>query len=315
MVGIFLLLGLGLAAAFVSTSGDDDAVAVEETDLPEQSFTDGDDRVYDESHRDAVTRTLMDYVDSGEMSGPEADDILQTAFLDGPFNVVTGDGDDSVLGSAGDDRIDAGADADVVHGGLGDDVVQLGDGTDTYGVDDRAGRFPDDVRPFPLSNEFGIDEAVLEGGDDFVRGGAGDDDIADGYGSNTLLGNEGQDLLIAIDQDGLSPDSVSGGYGQDSIFVDQGDRVTTGAGDDRVSVDIVSGVTDGYQAVTITDFVLGQDRVELEGWDGLMDGDSDPVTVTDSDDGLAAVIAVNGIPVVEVIGGQGLTRADVSVSG
>ncbi len=315
MVGLLLLLGLGLAAAFVSTSNDNDAVAVEETELPEQSFAEGDDRVYDESHRDAVGLTLMDYVDSGEMSGAEADDILAAAFHHGPFNVATGGGDDSVLGSAGDDRIDAGADADVVHGGLGDDVVQLGDGSDTYGFDERAGSFPDDVRPFPLSNEFGINEAVLEGGDDFVRGGAGDDNIADGHGANTLLGNEGQDLLIAIDQDGLSPDSVSGGYGQDSIFVDQGDRVTTGAGDDRVSVNIVSGVTDGYRAVTITDFVLGQDRVELEGWDGLLDGDTDPVTVTDSDDGLAAVIAVNGIPVVEVIGGHGLTRADVSVSG
>lgn len=51
-------------------------------------------------------------------------------------------------------------------------------------------------------------------------GGAGADFIADGYGANLIQGQQGDDFIVTIDQDGLSPDTVEAGFGNDMIFVD-----------------------------------------------------------------------------------------------
>ena len=139
------------------------------------------------------------------------------------------------------------------------------------------------------------------------------------------MGNQGSDVLIGIDQDGLSPDTLEGGLGQDAIIADEGDVVSPGPQSDkaidRVTVDVFSGVENGYDPVAIEDFDPERDIIELEGSFGLLIGPTptpanpnppDPVRV--NQDGEDTLISVNEIPVVRVIGVQGIARADVLIS-
>ena len=154
-------------------------------------------------------------------------------------------------------------------------------------------------------------------------GGAGADFIADGYGANLIQGQQGDDFIVTIDQDGLSPDTVEAGFGNDMIFVDEGDVVTASHGQDQITVDLWDGVSSDYSFVTITDFDPTKDILELEGSEALLrtrtptgpeDVVNNLITVEDLEDGSGAVVMVNDIPVVVLIGGQGMSVSNVRLS-
>ncbi|WP_299586696.1 hypothetical protein [uncultured Tateyamaria sp.] len=315
MVGILALLGFGLLVGGLSgLGGDDDPVAepVDDGVEPTQVASEGDDplQFVGDAYVDDFQAGLDDLVSEGELTQAQADALFDnTASASGPLNIVTGDGEDGILGGDQDDTISVGGGDDGAAGGEGDDLIELGAGADVSGESDRTGSFPDDNRPFVQSDAGVATAAVLEAGNDTIRGGGGADDIADAYGSNELRGENGDDFIVAVDSDGVTPDVVRGGTGSDALIVDQGDTVNTGVGQDFVTVDVTSGVEEGYQLVTIEDFDPANDRLELEGEDSLLNGTGAGVTVEPFDGGVT--VLVNGVEVVRVVGGTGLTPQDI----
>ncbi len=324
-----LLIILGLGAAFALTAliggGTSDADDTGTSTGPDTiTGSEGDDIISDASYRTGFTTNLDDLVTEGEITQTEADAVLTSiVFTQGAQELATQGGDDLVLAGGGNDRIDTGAGDDSAAGGAGDDRVRLGDGDDVYGSDSRTVTGPDDQ--LTVESDFSVfaPDAVTEGGNDTVAGGAGDDFIADGFGANLLQGQQGRDVIVAVDQDALSPDTVDGGFGRDALFVDQGDQVTGGAGADTITLDLFGADLTGYQPMTITDFVRGEDVLVLEGTPALLrapapvsptDAPVDPVSVADVAGTADAAVAINGVVVALVKGGQGLARADIRIS-
>jgi Ca2+-binding RTX toxin-like protein len=86
-----------------------------------------------------------------------------------------------------------------------------------------------------------------------VRAGAGLDVVIGGAGADVLFGEAGSDVLIG----GQGPDRLIGGQGSDRL---------TGGSEADVFV-LIAGEETGVAAETIADFVVGTDRVELQGFD------------------------------------------------
>ena len=260
-----------------------------------------------------ISQILPDLFDelenSGELNSAERQAAEESVtLLNGPMDVATGADPDLIFGSSGDDQIDAGKGADVVFGNTGDDTVLLGDGLDSYGIEN--------FDPVPQSQPDAVcaplDEASIEGGDDWVRGGKGADVIADGFGSNRLAGNEGGDLIISVDQDEGNPDEVFGGFGFDTLIVDEGDTVSTGDGKDEVVAYLKGAVEAGYDPIEITDFNRSDDMIQIQAPVGVLGNDPlASISITELADGSGSVIEVNGVPTIVVTGGTGLAPIDL----
>ncbi len=98
-------------------------------------------------------------------------------------------------------------------------------------------------------------------GDDLVLGGLGDDNLVGGLGDDTLLGREGEDTL-------------AGGAGSNEL--------TGGANEDTFVIDYVS--ADPGQDI-ITDFTLGIDSIEINGFPGI--SVLEDIVRTDTPEGLS----------------------------
>lgn len=185
--------------------------------------------------------------DPGFTDGPDV--ITGTEEAD---RLTSGAGDDTVNGLGGDDQIFLGPGRDVANGGEGDDeifgegggdVVTGGPGNDRIFLGDG----------FDESTEFVLDGVPQDLGDDLIRGGADNDVITDTHGSNQIFGEEGADVIFAVDNIGVEgqPDILSGGFGTDLIFGDDGDIITGGAREDTF-VAVFDEAND--DPVTITDY-------------------------------------------------------------
>ena len=325
MIAILMLLGVGALAAVVGAFGDDDSDGGNAA-VPGQSLTDDDDEVIGADYEAGATSYLADLVSEGEISQATMDGILDEAITEGPMNIDLGAGNDSALGSAGDDTLTGGEGGDYITGGEGDDLVDLGAGDDAYGVESSFAATPeDDIWTHPYDAALYGDEADYEAGDDTIMGGAGADAISDSYGLNEINGQQGDDFIVAVDaeDDGLTPDVVKGGHGNDYLFVDEGDTVTGSLGADEITVDLFDGVAEGYSVVTVTDFNPDEDMLELEGAYSLFYGPDPsgpddvietPLSVADVENGEDAIVYISGVPVVLVVGGAGLTTANLSIS-
>lgn len=126
--------------------------------------------------------------------------------------------------------VSAGAGDDTVLGGYGALTADGGDGNDT------------------LTARWG--QATL-------LGGAGNDVLAGGTGRAVLDGGDGRDRLVLGSGGGLA----DGGRGDDTLVAGGGDQVLTGgAGRDSFVIGLGTG------RVTITDFRLGRDSLQLDDW-------------------------------------------------
>lgn len=180
-----------------------------------------------------------------------------------------GDGQDSLSGGAGDDSLYGGAGHDTLSGGAGADAMAGGEGSDVYIVDNAgdtvtelAGEGTDQVYvslssytladtlenlTFQGSGAFqgtGNDAANLiygGGGNDTLSGLGGHDEIRGGSGNDIVSGGAGDDLIVG----GSGADVMTGGVGAD-IFRISSYESSVGPGADR-----------------ITDFVSGEDRIDL----------------------------------------------------
>jgi Ca2+-binding RTX toxin-like protein len=151
---------------------------------------------------------------------------------------------------------------------------------------------------------FGSDDLQGNTGDDTISGGLGNDWSVGGQGNDQLLGNAGDDIVLG----NLGQDTCSGGAGADTVRGGQGDDVVRGgAGDDFVSGDRGNDTLTGGQGADLfnSSAQSGLDRIEdfnrAEG-DRLQLEDGSTFTLTQ--EGLDAVVTVNGLARVVLVGVQ-----------
>lgn len=331
MLGLFALLGVGIAMAAIAGGGDE-APAEETTaeaeapEIPQEKLSDDPQFVAPASDRGNLL-SLFNAIaaESDRFSSEQAAAIVEGATLiDGPMNVDTSGGDDVVFGSASNDVIVAGAGDDMVLGGAGDDQVRLGDGNDTYGLETPGSEGGAELTaPQNMPQQLADYIAVLQtsdAGNDSVWGGKGNDVLRDGRGINRLAGNEGNDLINVVDIDEVTPDMAVGGWGNDHLIVDQGDVAWGGQGADLIEMVFPKRLEAGFKPIKIADFERGVDRIELNGVAASLshvDKAALPETlykIEDLADGSGSMILVNGIPVVHVVGGQGLKVSDLIIT-
>ena len=323
MLGVLALVGLGVGlTALMLNDDDDDSEAVPSG--PRVS-TEDDDFVFDQGFRPGISAGLDDLVAEGEITRAEADEILgDIDFVSGTQNLDTRAGDDEVVLLEGNNRIETGEGDDTVLSGAGADNVNLGSGDDVYGTDTRVIHRDDDVQSFPEPDDaIPVGDTlvrgdVLEQGNDTIAGGTGDDAISDNFGRNLINGQQGDDFIISVDdaRDQGTADTVRGGFGQDTLVVDQGDHVTTGDGADQVVIETYNGVVDGYDLITITDFIAGQDALTVQGDADLLrpapDGTS-PVSLQELEDDGGTLVLINGIPIAHLLGAQGMSPGQIEL--
>jgi uncharacterized delta-60 repeat protein len=231
---------------------------------------DGNDRVY--------AGDGNDFVDGGNgddtIRGGSGEDWLLGG--NGDDDVDGGSGFDIIDGGSGDDRIFGGSEFDVINAGTGADVVYGGSGMDVIiGGEDAAGdrlygdgyeSLDDFLAGNPVTTNFGNDNIGGGAGNDVIYGDSGTDGTAGGDdyllgegGSDTICGEGGNDIIDG----GEGRDTLRGGHGLDYLIGGAGaDVLTGGEGPDNFVYEDAS-ESSLLAADRITDFVRGEDRIDL----------------------------------------------------
>jgi len=185
---------------------------------------------------------------------------------DGKNILDGGTGNDSLSGGAGADSLLGGVGNDAFEGGLGNDTMRGGDGVDLADfaaagvdmtIDLTTGRATGDGTDIL----FEIENILAGDGDDKLTGSAGANDLDGGAGIDSLNGGAGNDTLAGCFF------GANGGRGER-------DTLVGGAGNDIFQLGWSSGrfYDDGNTAnagrtdyILITDFTIGQDKLQLDG--------------------------------------------------
>jgi len=184
---------------------------------------------------------------AGTGSGGDA----QGDTLTGIENAEGGSGNDTLIGSGAANRLLGGAGNDTLSGAAGDDTLSGGAGGDLLAGGDGV-----DWAAYDASSS-GVAVSLLAGtasggeaagdtlsGVENLRGSAFADTLTGDGGANALAGGAGNDLL----RGGLGNDTLTGGTGNDLFRFD------------------VPDVPNGVQADVVTDFTIGQDRIDYRDW-------------------------------------------------
>ena len=194
-------------------------------------------------------------------------DDLSGAAGDDRFYVLENDGNDDIDGGSGIDSYDASTAFLSVNVNLTTGLARMGGATDDLTGIERAfgGTGNDSLTGDKLANTLsgndGNDILTGNGGADRLLGGLGNDTLSGGDGNDRLVGNEGRDALNGGAGDdvlngGLDVDAMTGATGADRfVWTDYEDFIAVSGGIDR-----------------ITDFVAGQDTIDLSGIDALAQG-------------------------------------------
>ena len=182
-------------------------------------------------------------------------------------NVIDGGvGNDRLDGAGGADSLLGGAGNDVFLGGMGNDTMRGGDGVDMAnfveaGVDLRV-----DLNTGRISGEgtdliFDIENILAGDGQDTLLGNAAGNDLDGGAGIDSLSGGGGNDTLAGCFFGAAGGrgeiDSLTGGVGLDVFQL--------GWSSGRFYDDGIAGNAGRNDYVLITDFTVGQDRLQLDG--------------------------------------------------
>lgn len=155
--------------------------------------------------------------------GTEQRDVIVVV---GPISLV------DVHGLGGNDLICGGSGSDAIDGGQGRDTIFGGGGRDCIAGESAAVTVTD--------NQFSacLQQPVVTGGDDVLRGGEGNDWVYGNVGEDELYGESGNDWLKGGDQadfvnGGSGNDDLLGGSGGDDLFGGDGsDDLDGGSGND-----------------------------------------------------------------------------------
>jgi len=175
----------------------------------------------------------------------------QTVHID---QISAASGSDYTLnGTNGDDVIAASAHHDTIVGGNGFDIVDYSGSLDNLSIrladDGHASGAPADMAN-PAAGTIGGGDADGDKltGIEGIIGGLGNDLLIGNSHDNFLSGGAGSDILIG----GAGNDILAGGLGNDTL--------TGGAGNDT----FVFSHTGAANADTITDYVVGEDAIDLQ---------------------------------------------------
>lgn len=233
----------------------------------------GHDRLYGEDGRDILLGggggddvleggSGEDYVRGGSgndvlRGGADADTVVG----DSGHDVVLGeDGDDVVGGESGGtpvelmghDYVDGGAGADWVFGLLGDDYLVGGIGDDRLYGDQVPDTYPAFTYECPglITPGTAVSFTSVNGGADYLDGGAGDDYLQGDGGDDVLLGGTDNDTLYGDDSTvaGVQSgnDLLEGGAGIDHLYGGGGnDTLVGGADNDTLIGDFTDDLVGG----------------------------------------------------------------------
>lgn len=160
---------------------------------------------------------------------------------------------------------------DFQYVGVGQTAHAKG-GNDTLNGTAQADRFYGGAGNDKLSGNNGDDVLVDTRGDNDISGGNGADKIFGGDGRIDAEGNSGNDLIVG----GINNDKLHGGPGNDILrgdpsgsFISGDDILIAGSGNDTLqggggADTFVFNRTTGNN--TITDFEIGVDMIDLDGW-------------------------------------------------
>lgn len=165
-----------------------------------------------------------------------------------------GNGNDTMWGGTENDTIYGGAGNDILHGGTGNDDVRGGVGNDTANGNDG-----NDI----VRGEDGNDNIGGQNGNDMLFGGTGNDVFTGGDGNDSLYGDAGNDVLNG----GAGNDRIVGGAARDLLTGGSGNDVFEFRSGDMIDWNNLTG-TEAEKALQfdrITDFVIGQDKINFSG--------------------------------------------------
>lgn len=193
----------------------------------------------------------------------------ETSFLGAGAEIYGGAGLDTLWGGNADDTMHGGSDADSLTGGYGDDRLFGGLGEDTLtggtGNDWLSGGDGNDTIESGIEAEYTTEQLAtgLTGLADTLVGGAGDDRLFTQRQGHLLYGGSGNDILSVYESNSGATDAsqLYGGEGNDRLTAGGLSNVEGGAGADVFVLDIVS--SDGARMI-VTDFVRGQDRIDIQ---------------------------------------------------
>ena len=168
-----------------------------------------------------------------------------------------GTGNDNLSGGSGNDRLTGGAGNETLDGGTGNDSLTGGDGIDTASYNGSAAAVTVNLSLTSAQNTVGagtdtlitIENLVGSAHNDTLTGNANANNLSGGSGNDRLTGGAGNDRLIG----GAGNDTLKGDAGNDVfIFNNVQESGTTAAASD-----------------VITDFVRGQDKIDLSAIDAF----------------------------------------------
>lgn len=231
------------------------------------------------------------------------------------------DDDDDVPDDDDDDDDIPGDDDD-------DDVIDDDDDDDDHVPDDDDDDDDDSVIVPPPA---GVAGQVMTGtsANDQMTGGSGDDQLSGGSGDDVLHGGSGDDRLLG----GSGDDQLSGGSGDDALEGGSGDdRLSGGSGDDMLNGGSGDDVLDGGSGDDIltggsgddifvfgggdhvTDFVMGQDRLDLSAMGVTAANFASQVSITSTAAGAAIAIGAQTL-ILEGVSGANLSSGAFILNG
>ncbi len=335
MLGLIGLMGAVLAGfmidAWMAQDGNDPAPEGEDDDttpaaaVSSQFLQDDPNALNDPSAGMPASGDDQPVPDHDEtLTGGSLDDILSGA--GGNDKISGAAGNDLLGGRAGNDELAGGGGADWMHGDEGDDTLQGAAGDDDLQGEMGADRLIGGAGGDRLSGGAGRDMLVAGAGNDALiggeaadrlHGGAGEDALQGGHGNDRAMGDAGSDVVDGnagndtlwgdrFGHDDGEVDFLNGGAGDDVLHAGAGYYVTGGAGAD--SFELATFEPDD-PVVQISDFNPDEDTLLIT-YDPA--GQPEPeVSVVSEDGSPDAMVLLNGVPVAHVVGGAGMTAAEV----
>ncbi len=256
LAGNDTLDGAGGNDVLVGGTGNDTYIVDTTTDTLTELAGGGTDTILS-----SVTRTLAATFENLTLTGANAINGTGNAV----DNVLIGNsnnnilialvGNDTLTGGDGNDTLDGGTGVDTMTGGLGDDIYFVGATTDV--INELANEGIDTLNSSVTRN---LNGTQLE---NITLTGAGNINSVGNASNNVMIGNTGNNIF-----DGnTGNDTLNGGNGNDSLTGAAGaDTLTGGAGVDTFIYGAAA-QSIGVNQDTITDFVSGTDRINLNGID------------------------------------------------